>query len=134
MTRRKVGSEQRTSSLATLTSSVIRLMCPAQETACSNHGRGKEEPCPASLVQAQLCPLRPRSSQPEKRKVGGSTPPLTTSQLAVCGPVTRLKVSHRWICSGSPCDRDCPFTTVVCYPLGHAECTTHDPLGAIGDP
>jgi hypothetical protein len=38
---------------------------------------------------------------PEKRKVGGSTPPLTTSQLATCGPVTRLNVSRRWICSAS---------------------------------
>jgi hypothetical protein len=36
--------------------------------------------------------------QPEKRKVGGSTPPLTTSQLATRKPVTRHNVSHRWIC------------------------------------
>jgi len=36
---------------------------------------------------------------PEKRKVGGSTPPLTTSQLATSEPVTRLNVSCCGICS-----------------------------------
>ncbi len=40
-------------------------------------------------------------SQPEKRKVGGSTPPLTTSQPAACEPVNRLNVSHRWTRSAS---------------------------------
>jgi hypothetical protein len=35
----------------------------------------------------------------EKRKVGSSTPPLTTNQLATRGPVTRPNISCRWICS-----------------------------------
>ena len=41
----------------------------------------------------------PRLTLPEKRKVGGSTPPLTTSQLATHGPVARLNVFCCWICS-----------------------------------
>ena len=36
---------------------------------------------------------------PEKRKVGGSTPPLTTTQLTTDGPVTRPNVLCCWICS-----------------------------------
>jgi hypothetical protein len=35
----------------------------------------------------------------EKRKVGGSIPPLTTSQPATCGPVTRPNVTCYWTCS-----------------------------------
>jgi hypothetical protein len=33
-----------------------------------------------------------------------------------------------------PSDRDCPFATVVCCPLGHAKGTIHDLLGAISAP
>jgi hypothetical protein len=35
----------------------------------------------------------------EKRKVGGSTPPLPTNQLATSGPVNSPNVSRRWACS-----------------------------------
>jgi len=28
----------------------------------------------------------------------------------------------------APGDRCCPFTPVVCCPLGHAGCTIHDPV------
>jgi hypothetical protein len=38
----------------------------------------------------------------EKRKVGGSTPPLTTSQLAACEPVARPNASRYWFCSALP--------------------------------
>jgi hypothetical protein len=64
--------------------------------------------------------------QAEKRKVGGSTPPLTTSQLTSYGPVTRPSVVRRWIYSAALDDRDCPFATVVCCPLGHVGGTAHD--------
>jgi hypothetical protein len=64
----------------------------------------------ASLYRLQvICPCPPPGlevlqfgwhvRQPEKRKVGGSTPPLTTSQLSTHRPVTRPNVSRCWICS-----------------------------------
>jgi hypothetical protein len=61
-----------------------------------------------AMVCAARWPIRPRpatcgdaADAPEKRKVGGSTPPLTTSQLATCGSVTRKNVFCRLICSAS---------------------------------
>src|SRR5262249_18497362 len=52
--------------------------------------------------QAALVIFDSRARHAEKRKLGGSTPPLITRQLATCGLVTRPNVIGCLICSTPP--------------------------------
>ena len=52
-----------------------------------------------SLIRPRPATCSDGADAPEKRKVGGSTPPLTTTQLATYGPVTRPNVLCCWIYS-----------------------------------
>jgi hypothetical protein len=56
-------------------------------------------PSAADSCSGTLFLVRWGDSQPEKRKVGGSTLPLTTNQLATCAAVIRPNVFCCWICS-----------------------------------
>jgi len=59
----------------------------------------------------------------EKRKVGGSTPPLTTIQLAIDEALTSAKADWTFPCLSQASDHDCPHATVVGRSLSHADRT-----------
>ena len=81
---------------------------------------------------AQLAsPIRPHSATcsdaayaPEKRKVGGSIPPLTTTLDPTYGPVTCKDAPEPMPAPGTPSDRDDPLVTVVRCTVVHAGCTS----------
>ena len=61
--------------------------------------------------------------QPEKRKVGSSTLPLTTSFGLVSSALTSANADLALSCLQPPSDHDCPCVTVVGRPLSHADRT-----------
>ena len=70
---------------------------------------------------------------PEKRKVGSSTLPLTTSFRQVF-VVTRGNASWALSCPQLSSDHDYPCVTVVGRPLSHADRTSRLPVLASGHP
>jgi hypothetical protein len=75
------------------------------------------------LVNRPVVDLPGLAKPPEKRKVGGSTPPLTTtiarlSNLLTCGNAT-LEITAPIALPA----RSGPFTTAVFRPLLHVDCT-----------
>ena len=75
------------------------------------------------------CP-DPAVCQPEKRKVGSSTLPLTTSSGRVPSALTSVNADWALPCASVPSDHDCPYVTVVGRSLSHADRTPR--LGAPG--
>ena len=61
---------------------------------------------------------------PEKRKVGGSTPPLTTTVDALLWPLTWMFVSWTQPAALSVGDRPIPPMTLVAPEMLHVGCTT----------
>jgi len=59
----------------------------------------------------------------EKRKVGGSTPPLTTTYRSVPSALTSANTYLARSYPRSRRDRGCPFVTVVRHPLSHVDRT-----------
>ena len=79
---------------------------------------------PSSIQQ------RPQTCQPEKRKVGSSTLPLTTSFGLVSSALTSANADWALPCLQPSSDHDCPCVTVVGRSLSHADRTPC--LGAPG--
>ena len=69
------------------------------------------------------CP-DPAVCQPEKRKVGSSTLPLTTSFGLVSSALTSANVHWALWCPQPPSDHDCPCVTMVGRPLTHVDRTS----------
>jgi hypothetical protein len=63
---------------------------------------------------------------PEKRKVGGSTPPLTTIMTALAHPADLRKVTSGCQQWRSEIDLRYPSVTVIRRSLVHVECTKLD--------
>jgi len=61
--------------------------------------------------------------QPEKRKVGGPTPPLTTIQLATDEALTSANTDCTFPCLSQSSDHDYPYVTAVGRSLSHADRT-----------
>ena len=60
---------------------------------------------------------------PEKRKVGSSTLPLTTSSGLVSSALTSANADWALSCLQPPSDHDCPYVTVIGRSLSHADRT-----------
>jgi hypothetical protein len=61
--------------------------------------------------------------QPEKRKVGSSTLPLTTSSGLVSSALTSVNADSALPCLSLPSDYDCPCVPVIGRSLSHADRT-----------
>jgi hypothetical protein len=116
---------------------------------CHSVGHSAQPPgptlaCPQTGVQrtGSETATRPRGSSDSSRASRSLTPrggtqPFdpapdhkSTSNRRACDQAKRLRPLDLL---GALVDRCCPIVTVVCCPLGHAGCTTLDPLDAIGD-
>ena len=74
--------------------------------------------------------LRVSAKPPEKRKVGGSTPPLTTIRLATDEALTSANTDWTLPYLSQSSDHDCPCVTAVGRSLSHAD--SHACLGVPG--
>jgi len=66
----------------------------------------------------------PDVALPEKRKVGGSPPPLTTSFGQLSSALTSANAYHALWCLQPLSDHDCPCVTVVARLLSHTDRTS----------
>ena len=81
----------------------------------------EEDACPLHPLQPQA--QLPDASLPEKRKVGSSTLPLTTSFGHISSALTSVNADSALLCLQPPSDHDCPCVTVVGRSLSHADRT-----------
>jgi hypothetical protein len=84
---------------------------------------------PATIVQVKWLIRRRQTTvcddqnSPEKRKVGSSTLPLTTSFGLVSSALTSANAYWALSCLQASSDHDCPCVTVVVRVLSHADRT-----------